>query len=142
MLGDETRPSAYLNWSEGEFAWFLTSDADINYALLGRAPTITYPNRLIRVVDGLMTGDDWMVLDQCLSWAYLPAWKPIMGVVSGEVMIGRRMRRGSSSMASMSSSSEMVSLRSRYGLALGLRQEKRLSMPASETRFLSSSLDI
>ena len=35
MLGDETRPSAYLNWSEGEFAWFLTSDADINYALLG-----------------------------------------------------------------------------------------------------------
>ena len=53
--------------------------------------------------------------------------------------MGRRMRRGSSSMASIDSSRLMVSLRSRYGLALGLRHEKRFSMPIASIRSLSSS---
>ncbi len=73
------------------------------------------------------------------SSAYASALKPTMGSEPGDMTMGRRMRRGSWSMASMSSSSVIVSRRSRYGLALGLRHEKRFSMPTVLIRSLSSS---
>ena len=73
------------------------------------------------------------------SWAYASALKPTMGSEPGDMTMGRRMRRGSSSIASMSSSSVIASRQSRYGLALGLRHEKRFSMPMASIRPLSSS---
>ena len=42
-------------------------------------------------------------------------------------------------MASMSLSSVITSRRSRYGFALGLRHEKRFSMPMASISWLSSS---
>ena len=73
------------------------------------------------------------------NWAYASALKPMMGLESGDMTMGRRIRRGSASMASMSSSRVTEFLRWRYGFALGLRHEKMFSMPMSSVSLFSSS---
>ena len=73
------------------------------------------------------------------NWAYASALKPMMGLESVDMTMGRRIRRGSASMASMSSSRVMEFLRWRYGFALGLRHEKMFSIPMSSVSLLISS---